>query len=306
MPNLANIDYVERINRAIDFVVNHLAEPIRLEDVARAAAFSPFHFHRIFRGLMGETLANFIKRVRLERAAQLMARRPDASITEVALACGFSSSSDFSRSFRKHYRVSPRDFDIEAMRNSQRQSLQDTVSKGFDGHRLARLPAGKNPDGFSVELRKLPPRRVAYIRVHSPYAGDGVPRAAERLISWARDRGLEGGQWLGYQWEDPDIVPLEHCRYDVGVEVPPGTAGGGEVGTYEFEAMLVAELAISGSIDLEQRALDWLLLTWLPHSGYAPANQPTFEAWRGLPFAHGMHHFELRLLLPIADGATPL
>lgn len=306
MPNLANIDYIERINRAIDFVVDHLGDPIQLDDVARAAAFSPFHFHRIFRGLMGETLAAFVKRVRLERAVQIMAHRPAVSLTEVALACGFSSSSDFSRSFRKHYGVAPRHFDIKALRATHRRSLQKAVSGNSSPHRLERLPVGENPDGFSVELRSLPPNRVAYIRVHRPYEGDGVPRAAQRLVAWARERGLESGQWLGYQWEDPDVVPIERCRYDVGLVVPPGTTGGGEVGIYRFAAMRVAELEISGPIDLEQRALDWLLLTWLPRSGYAPASQPMFEAWRGLPFAHGMNRFDLCLWLPLADRASPL
>ena len=54
-------------NRAIDHVTNNLASPLKLKDVARVACFSPHHFHRIFRALVGETLATFVKRVRLER-----------------------------------------------------------------------------------------------------------------------------------------------------------------------------------------------------------------------------------------------
>ena len=94
-------DYVNRINRAIDHVIRNLAESLKLEDVARVACFSPFHFHRIFRSLVGETLAQFVKRVRLERALYLLSHREGSTLTEIALACGFSSSSDFSRSFRR-------------------------------------------------------------------------------------------------------------------------------------------------------------------------------------------------------------
>jgi AraC-like DNA-binding protein len=65
--------YVERVNLAIDHVVSHLAEPLRLEDVSRAALLSPFHFHRVFQALVGVTLAEFVKRLRLERALFLMA-----------------------------------------------------------------------------------------------------------------------------------------------------------------------------------------------------------------------------------------
>ena len=46
-----------------------------------------------------------------------------------------------------------------------------------------------------------------------------APSAARELVAWAEARGLAGGRWYGYMWEDPDVVPLEHCRYDVAVEV---------------------------------------------------------------------------------------
>ncbi len=305
LPNLANLDYVDRVNRAVDHVTQHLAEPLRLEEVARAACFSPYHFHRIFRGLMGETLASFVKRVRLERAVYLLSHRVDANLTEIALACGFSSSSDFSRCFRGHYGVPPSLFDVERFRHSRREAMQASLAPPGATHRLERLPAGENPDGFAVTLRELPARRVAYLRVHRPYQGDHVQQAVARLLAWAEARGLADGQWLGYQWDDPEIVALEQCRYDVGLEISDATPVDGEPSVTRFSATRVAELAIAGPIELELRALDWLYLTWLPSSGYAPAHQPGFEAWNGRPFAHGTEHFELRLQLPVIDAGTP-
>jgi AraC family transcriptional regulator len=69
---------------------------------------------------------------------------------------------------------------------------------------------------------------------------------------------------------------------------------------------LIAEIEIAGTVELELRALDWLYLTWLPSSGYAPAHQPAFEAFNGRPFAHGGEHFELRVQLPIVNANLPL
>jgi AraC-like DNA-binding protein len=91
LPNLAKFDYVDRVNRAVDYVMRNLDQPLRLDEVARAACFSSYHFHRIFRTLMGETLASFVKRVRLERSVDLLSHRNGASLTEIALACGFSA-----------------------------------------------------------------------------------------------------------------------------------------------------------------------------------------------------------------------
>ncbi len=70
------LEYEKRVNRAIDHVRAHLGEPLKLADLARVAAFSPFHFHRIFRALTGETLSAYVQRQRLERAAGLLAARP--------------------------------------------------------------------------------------------------------------------------------------------------------------------------------------------------------------------------------------
>lgn len=305
-PNAANDDYVSRVNRAVDYITANLDQPLRLDDVARAACFSPYHFHRIFRGSMGETLASFVKRVRLERAVYLLSNRKGARLTDVALACGFASSSDFSRSFRAQYGVAPSDFDLESFRLSRREEMQASLNPPGERHRLARLPKGHNPDGFAVSLRNLPARRVAYIRVHRPYEGDHVVQAVQRLLAWAEARGLADGQWLGYQWDDPEIVPLDKCRYDAGVEVPADTVASDGVSITKFGPTLVAEIEIAGSVELELRALDWLYLTWLPTSGYAPAHQPGFEAFNGRPFAYGMEYFELRIQLPIVDARVPL
>jgi AraC family transcriptional regulator len=291
-------DYVARVNRAIDHIVQNLAQPLRLEQVSKAAGFSAFHFHRIFKSLLGETLNQFVKRLRLERALYLMSHAPGRSLTDVALACGFSSSSDFSRSFRQHYGVAPRVFDLETYRNARREELGRVLASQDGSARLTALPPGQNPDGFEVRLRDLPARKVAYLRVFDPYR-DGVARAAcERLLAWATERGLADGQWLGYMWEEPEIVALSNCRYDVAVVVDDVNPEG-EVGRFEFPPMRVAEVVLSGDIALEARAIDWLYKTWLPRSGFVPDDQPAFEAWIGRPFAHGNDHFEIACQLPV-------
>ncbi len=295
-------DYVERTNLAIDYIVRNLAAPLTLDEVAAVAAFSPFHFHRIFRGLLGETLNQFVKRQRLERALFLMSHAPGRSLTDIALDCGFSSSSDFSRSFKARYGVPPSVFDIETYRQSHRDQLSSSMAEHDQSVRLERLPRGENPDGFVATLRDLPARTVAYLRVLDPFQPDRVTQACYRLMEWADARGLGDGDWLGYMWEDPTLVELKDCRYDVAVVLPPDArhhVPDGEVGRFDFPPMTVAEVPIAGDIELEQRAIDWLFDTWLPSSGYEPDDQPAFEAWVGRPFAHGMEHFELACHLPV-------
>jgi len=176
------------------------------------------------------------------------------------------------------------------------------MSEVESGHRLARLPPGQNPDGFRVRMRELPARRVAYLRVARAYEMGNAVAACEWMKTWARARGLSNGQWLGYQWDSPDVVAPERCRYDVGLVVPESTIVRGGPSVVRFPAMTVAEVAIKGSLELETRVVDWLYGTWLPRSGYTPAHHPMFEAWDGEPFAHGMTEFHLRVHLAVSRG----
>lgn len=307
--------YRERVNRAIDHIHQGLAAPLNLKAVARAAMLSPFHFHRVFQALMGETLADFVKRARLERAQALMAHGRGAaaqgrgmSLAEIARRCGFASASDFSRCFKQRYGASPSRFDLddlEEWRATHRGALEALALGGAMGPVGAkgRAEGPRNPDGFRVRIRELPARTVAYIRVRDPYRPDAVVRAAERLTAWAEHAGLADGQWLGYQWENPELVPLAQCVYHIAVEIPPSRAReihpAGEIGRFRFPPMIVAQVEVRGGIDLELRALQWLYGTWLPRSGYVPDDHPAFEAFIGRPFGHGMTYFELHAQLPL-------
>ncbi len=290
--------YIQRVNLAIDHIVGHLDEPLRLRGLARVAMLSPFHFHRVFQALVGSTPADFVKRLRLEKALALMSRTPGPSLTTIALKCGFSSSSDFSRSFRQRFGVPPSSFDIKAWRAARGAELSAIVEQAAKLSHIDHLPPRHNPDSFKVSIRNLPARTVAYIRVDRPYQGNGVIKAVTTLLAWAERNGFADGQWLGYQWDDPEITALEDCRYYVAVEAD-GFKPKGEVVRYRFPAMTVAQVAIRGGIDLELRALQWLYGSWLPRSGYVPDDHPCFEAWIGRPFAHGTDYFELLIQLPV-------
>lgn len=291
-----NAHYVGRVNRAIDHVLQNLDQPLLLEEVAKAACFSPFHFHRVFKILMGETLNQFVKRVRLERALRMISHQPERPLSDIAPACGFSSLSDFSRSFKERYGVSPSAFDVDSFRTTHRSDLE--AATFGEAQRFRPLLAGANPDGFKVQLRHIPARCVAYIRVLEPFRPGVVRDAFRRLEQWAGPRSLADGQWLGYMWDDPEIVALADCRYDVGLEVPD-VQPEGEIGRFEFPPMLVAQVEVRGGVELELRALDWLFRSWLPSSGYVPAEQPCFESFLGRPFQHGEEYFELYAQLPV-------
>ena len=100
---LLKLEYYGRVERAVDYLYAHYSEDIGLADLADVAGFSRFHFHRIFSGIVGETVGEFLKRIRLQNAASRLFDHPEESVTEVALAVGFSSASVFARAFRERF-----------------------------------------------------------------------------------------------------------------------------------------------------------------------------------------------------------
>lgn len=289
--------YVERMNRVLDYIVSDLTRPLRLNELAEMAGLSSFHFHRVFQAMVGETPSDFVKRRRLEKSLYLMSFGKKKSLTAVALECGFSSSSDFTRSFKLRYGVAPSKFNLTAWHAEHSEKIEAVTAESV--FKLTKSPSRANPDQFRVRVRDLPARHVAYIRVADPYHGDRVVQAIYRLMKWADARQLGDGQWLGYQYESPRITKLESCYYCIAVETKTEIKPQGEVGYFRFPAMRVAEVEMKGGIDLEIRLLQWLYGSWLPRSNYVPADQPSFEVWPGRPLQHGLEYFELCVHLPI-------
>ncbi|MFO0940446.1 MAG: AraC family transcriptional regulator [Pirellulales bacterium] len=299
-PVLPKPNYLQRINCVLDYIYADLKRPLQLVQLAELADLSPFHFHRVFQAMVGETPNEFVKRLRLERALYLMSFGKAKSMTTIALDCGFGSSSDFTRSFKQRYGVAPSKFDMQAWQDQHGQRIDEAAQQS--PLKLAKPAPRANPDQFRVKVVELPSRSVAYIRVSNPYQGDAVVQAARRLVDWAESKDFADSQWLGYQFESPRVTALEHCHYCAAVEVDVEFKPKDEVGFYRFPKMTVAEVEMRGGIDLEIRLLQWLYGSWLPRSKYVPDDHPCFEAWIGKPFEHGYEHFELKIQLPIRES----
>lgn len=102
-------EYEERIDDVKKYIRDHIDEPLTREALADVAGFSVPHFHRIFTAQIGENIASYVRRVRLERAGRKL-RMGAVDITEVALAAGYDSHAAFSRAFKQQYGLSPSEF----------------------------------------------------------------------------------------------------------------------------------------------------------------------------------------------------
>jgi AraC family transcriptional regulator len=102
-------DYCERITAVKQYIREHIDEPLKREVLAAVAGFSVSHFHRIFTAQIGENIADYVRRVRLERAGRKL-RMGAVDITEVALAAGYQTHAAFGKAFKQQFGLSPGTF----------------------------------------------------------------------------------------------------------------------------------------------------------------------------------------------------
>jgi AraC family transcriptional regulator len=99
----------ERISDVQQYIRQHIDESLRRDVLAAVAGFSVPHFHRIFSASTGESIASYIRRLRLERAGRKL-RMGAVDITEVALAAGYDTHAAFSKAFKQQFGLSPSEF----------------------------------------------------------------------------------------------------------------------------------------------------------------------------------------------------
>jgi AraC family transcriptional regulator len=252
---LATIEsYQERVLRVVLHIQNHLDDELELDDLARVACFSPFHFHRVFRGLVGEPVQEHVRRLRLERAA-LRLKLGDVPVTEAAFDAGFESHEGFTRAFHERFGAPPSQF-------------RGTV------------PPGPPP---AVELQSLPTARVVFLRHTGPY--DRVSATWSKLAMWAGMRGLFGpaARFIGISYDDPDITPAEKLRYDAAITVKSEVKPEGEFGVTELAGGDYATVTHRGPYEGLGRVYPAVFGSWLPNSGRELRDVPCFELYLNSP-----------------------
>lgn len=102
-------NYRERMDAVKKYVRNHTDAPLNRHVLAQLAGFSVPQLHRVFAATEGECIASYVRRVRLERAAQKL-RAGAVDISEVALAAGYHTHAAFGKAFKRQYGMSPAEF----------------------------------------------------------------------------------------------------------------------------------------------------------------------------------------------------
>ena len=284
-------EYKSRINKACDYIENNIDKQLTLEEIASAANFSKFHFPRIFLAIIGETPFHFLLRIRLERAAFMITANPTETITEIAMRCGFTDISVFSRNFKGYFKKSATEFRKERNEKSNLSQVDSKTQQVADQPFLYICP-GSNKIKWrtnmklskGVEVKVLPAMTAAYVRHIGPYKGDEklFKKLWDKLFTWAGPRGLicwPGFKMLVIYHDDLNVTNEDKLRMSVCITVPPETKVDGEVGKLTIESANYAVARFVVTSEEFEQAWKWVYGEWFPTSGYQPDDKPCFEMY---------------------------
>jgi AraC family transcriptional regulator len=307
---LSKQEYIARINRIMEYIEQHIDQPINLDVMAQIAHFSPFHFHRIFTVLVGETPANFLQRIRIEKAAQQLKDSPSKVIGDIAYSCGFSSVSLFSRTFRKHFGVSAKEyrqlekpllvkdgvyFSKMGQQLSKKSKLFVITNEEFCTNKLKQLITMET----EVIVKEMPELQVIYCRHTGAF--NQIGQAYGKLMQFAGPRGLLGSpnaKTLTVYHDDPSVTEMDKMRQSACLIVNSDVKVEGEIGKMTVPA---GKYAV-GHFEIVETQFEqaWnTMCLWLTESGYEPGEGYNYELYYNDHTQHPERKFILDICIPL-------
>lgn len=301
--NKSQKEYIHRINNVVDYIENNINEPLNLQKVSEIAHFSPFHFHRIFSVFVGETLNNFIKRKRVEKAARMLLSEQNKSISEIAFECGFNSASVFCRNFKERFNLNAQEFrEYKEGEFSKINQLKSKIDKSAAEHRdylrnvklLNKLKMEKN-----IAIKNMPALNLLYVRHTGAF--DQIRFAYDTLMKWAGPRGLLNfpkTQMVTVYHDDPNVTEIEKLQQSACITIENKTKTEGEIGSMT----LPPAKCVVGHFDISVSEFEeaWKsVFLWMSESGYQPGEGLPYELYHSHSGEDGNKRFVLDICVPV-------
>jgi len=275
--------YLKQINKVVEYINNNLDNELTLSKLAEISCFSPFHFHRIMKAFLGESLGAYISRIRIETAAGLL-RYTKLPIEEIAYSIGFEMPSSLSKAFKQHYGIS-----ASAYRNHKNSQTMKTPLI----HEELSLKAPK--------MVALESKTVIYIQITGEYGNANYGDTWNRLWGFVKAHSLftAGMESIGLSHDDPNITDSEKCRYDACLVIHKPVQPEGEVGVKELAGGKFAVFQYQGSYANLSIVYDTIFGKWLPESGFELRNAPCFEKYLNNPNRTEPAKLKTEIYLPV-------
>jgi AraC family transcriptional regulator len=309
----ANEKYEQALVNTLVYIQTHLEDELTLETLAARAGFSPHHFHRTFTQFVGEPVKEYIRRLRLERAAYRLKISADA-VLEIALEAGFKNHESFTRAFTRQFGLTPSAFRenfLRATHARKRQLQAQAAPPAALAQAGTLLPNGVTE--MRVRVERLRPVLVAFIRHVGAYEnvlepGGQLASLWEELFAWGKATSLVGADslLLGIPQDDPSVTPPEKQRFDVGVQVPAFRSPSGGVGCQTLQAGLYAVGRHYGPFERLAETYGHIFETQILSGKFQIRAAPPFEVYGHTRVTDDVQIHYTDVYLPIEPNQTSI
>lgn len=296
-------EYIRKIHKVQDYIEHHLGQSLSIEELSNAAGFSKYHFSRIFQSVLHESLAHYVKRIRMENALFLLAHRTDKNITDISYELGYMDSSVFSRAFKNYYGTSPREYRNEYSKNCKEPFLLSEYNKGTAKKEWADNPL---PVTGQITIANLEEKQVAYVRHTGTYEtlAKEYANLIHTLFAQSKKQHLlvEGQNWVLAMYHDnPEFGEESQFRTSLCLTVPEDirVQEDGILGRMKLEGGLYAVGHFQIQKEQYSDAWNYMYQEWITGSGYVPRDYNPFEVYRNVPSANESHIHEVDIYVPI-------
>lgn len=303
-----NKKYSERIDRVIQYIEDNLFNKLSLADVASVSHFSAYHFHRIFTGVVGETVNDYIARRRLECAVNKLIFKPDLSITKVAHGCGYSSSANFSKAVKLHFGFSPSEIrNPDKAKNSKIGKIFSKYGKEFKPsdlypNRITNSVISESyleDTNMNVDVRKMDSLRVGTLSSEGGYAIEAIYQTWDKLIDWANVHGIKPDEQrrFSFAYDNPTVTPIDKCRYSAAIVIGNDVEVKPPFSVSEIPKGKYAVLYFKGNPEDAIKYQLGIYSDWLPNSGFEPDDYPMMENYKNDARVDGYIEMEIYVKL---------
>lgn len=275
--------YQENLNRVVDYIHNNLDRKIDIAELAKLSNFSPFHFHRITRALLGEPIGAFITRTRLETAAKLI-RYSEMPIEAVAYSVGFETPSSLSKAFKNHFGISP-----SAHRNKKELIIKNTNT-------MKTTLNIKTPKILDIE-----DKNCLYYSMQGAYQNLDYASAWTKLWAEVKAQKLftKGIQHIGLPHDDPNATDPNKTRYDACLIIHKDAKPNANVGVKTLKGGKFAMFLYQGSYKHFAEVYDYMFNGWLLHTEHELRDAPCRERYISHPDRVAEDKLKTEFYIPI-------
>ena len=281
--------YQHRINRVLNHINQHYAQSLNLEQLADVACLSPYHWHRIFMSLTGETIHQYLRRVRLSRACQLL--KSGMRVERIAKKVGFQHQDSLARAFKASYGLTPKQFQIQAMTNTHEPSL---LSKPLDYS--MDLPQTASSQ---TRLETLGPLSVLSVLTQGPYSL--IAEKLNQLLAFAFSKGLlnDSAKFYTIYYNDAQIRHDGLHLWRACITYPKDLSIEAPFERQTIPGGLFLTTIHHGPYETIESTMQTLYHTLVDHPDVVVAPRPQFESYLNNPRVVPAKDLQTKIFIPV-------